>query len=353
MRRVLRRTAVLATVLLALAGATTASASRTTGLEGVPRFSHVVVLVLENKNFTDTWGPDSPAHYLKSLRSEGTLADHYYATGHASLDNYIAMVSGQPDNPVTGSDCLTVSLWTCAQVQLGMANGRNLGDQFDEAGVSWKGYMDSMPSACFHGPYDPVSAEPDPYQGHSQEPPATDYADRHNPFIYFPDIVGDDARCKQHDVPYSQLAGDLARNRLPQFAFVTPDTCHDGHDDTCSDGQPGGLVAADLWLSQQVPALLDYLRHHNGLLLITFDENESPVDGELPGCCTGGPGGTAGFGGRIGLLALGTGIPGGRVVPTAYDHMSLLRTIEDSFSISEHLNNASTASPMVDVLTGR
>jgi hypothetical protein len=43
-------------------------------------------------------------------------------------------------------------------------------------------------------------------------------------------------------------------------------------------------------------------------------------------------------------------LQGGRVVHTAYDHMSLLRTIEDGFGIDEHLNNAADASPMADVL---
>src|SRR3954468_3838726 len=89
-------------------------------LEGIPRYQHVVVLVLENENFDETWGTDSVAHYLNSLRPRGVFADQYFATGHASLDNYIAMVSGQPNNPVTASDCAAVNLWTCVQTQSAM-----------------------------------------------------------------------------------------------------------------------------------------------------------------------------------------------------------------------------------------
>lgn len=346
-RPAMLRRALLPVLVLALVAPVIrpAQARRGRGLEGIPRYSHVVVLVLENENYDTSWGPGSPAAYLNSLRARGVFADHYFATGHASLDNYVAMVSGQPANPLTASDCLAVNLWTCVQPQSAAAGGRNLADQLDDAGFSWKGYMDSMPGPCFHADYSPAAAGPDPYQGNSQAEPAKDYADRHNPFVYFDDVVGDDARCRAHVVPYTELAEDVVHDRVPAFSFITPDTCHDGHDGVCSDGQPGGLVSADRWLSREVPPLLDWLWAHDGLLLVTFDEN-GVTGGPPVGCCTGGPGGTAGFGGRVGLLALARGLRQGAVVTAPYDHMSLLRTIEDSFGLAEHLNNAASATAM-------
>ncbi len=318
------------------------------GLEGIPRFAHVVLLVLENESFATTWGSGSVATYLNGLRAQGVLAEQYYATGHQSLDNYIAMVSGQPVQPATAADCEPFNLYDCVQGQSLMAGGRNLADQLEDAGLSWKGYMDAMPGPCFHGDYSPTAPPPDPYQGNSTVPPAYNYADRHNPFLYFADIVGNDSRCQAHDVPYSALAADLANDALPAFSFITPDTCHDGHDSPCADGSAGGLARADLWLSQNVPALLAYLRSHNGLLLITFDEASTT---DTSGCCTGGPGGGPGAGGRVGLLALSAAVPAGGTVKTKYDHASLLRTIEDSFGIAEHLNNAGTATAMADLFT--
>jgi phosphatidylinositol-3-phosphatase len=321
------------------------------GAEGIPRFSHVVVLVLENENASATWGQASVAHYLNSLVPRGVFASQYYATGHVSLDNYIAMVSGQPAQPLTGSDCALVNLWLCVQGQSLFSGGRNLADQLEQKRVSWKGYMDGMPSPCFHADYSPTALPPDPYQGDSQNAPAKDYADRHNPFIYFPNIIENDARCKAHVRPYGELASDLAHNTVPGFAFITPDTCHDGHDAPCSSGEPGGLVSADRWLAKNVPPLLDYLWRHNGLLVITSDENGFNDTSSPPGCCSGGPLGILpGFGGRVGLLALSPSITAGRTVATQYDHMSLLRTIEDSFGITEYLNNAARASAMRDVL---
>jgi phospholipase C len=341
----------LALAALALLGALASPTSLTAagaGLEGIPRFSHVVLLVLENESFAATWGAGSVATYLNGLRSQGVLADHYYATGHQSLDNYIAMVSGQPVQPATAADCTALNLYDCVQGQSAMANGRNLADQLEDAGLGWKGYMDAMPSACFHADYSPTAAPPDPYQGNSTMPPAYNYADRHDPFLYFAGIVGNDSRCRAYVVPYTQLAADLAGDSLPAFSFITPDTCHDGHDNPCAGASTGGLAAADLWLSQNVPPLLAYLQSHHGLLLITFDEASAT---DTSGCCTGGPGGGPGAGGRVGLLALSPAIPAGGAVSTPYDHASLLRTVEDSFGIAEHLNNAGTATAMADLFT--
>ncbi len=324
-------------------------AARSAGpLEGIPAYDHIAIIVLENENFDESWGPGSVAHYLNSLRGHGVFADQYYATGHLSLTNYIAMVSGQPANPLSGLDCLPANLWLCVQPQSLYAGGRNLADQLEEAGRTWKGYMDSMPSPCFHADYSPTALPPDPYQGNSQEEPAKDYADRHNPFLYFDNIIGNDARCKAHVRPYTELATDLAAGALPSFSFITPDTCHDGHDSPCSNGAPGGLISADAWLASEVPDLLSYMTSHNGLLIITFDENGF-TDLQGIGCCTGGPVGLPGFGGRIGLVALGAGLTPGKIVTTQYDHMSLLRTIEDSFGISEYLNNAGSARAMRDL----
>ncbi len=335
-------------VLLAiLAGPGGRAAAAAGGLEGIPGFSHVVVLVLENESFATTWGSGSAAVYLNGLRGQGVLADHYFATSHHSLGNYVALVSGQPVQPATASDCAALNLYDCVQGQTALAGGRNLADQVEEAGLGWKGYMDAMPAPCFHASYAAAAPPPDPYQGDSTAPPAYNYADRHDPFLYFADIVGDDSRCQAHVVPYADLAADLAGDTLPAFSFITPDTCNDGHDNPCAGGSPGGLARADLWLSRNVPALLGYLLSHNGLLLITFDEASTT---DTSGCCTGGPGGGPGAGGRVGLLALAAAVRAGSVVSTPYDHASLLRTLEDSLGIAEHLNNAATAAPMVDVL---
>src|SRR5258707_13740066 len=73
----------------------------------LPPIRHVFIIVLENKGFDETFGTSSPAPYLsQTLTSQGMLLRQYYGIGHASLDNYIAMGSGQGPTGVTQSDCL-------------------------------------------------------------------------------------------------------------------------------------------------------------------------------------------------------------------------------------------------------
>jgi hypothetical protein len=331
--------AFITTAVVAVAGAVApAAAAPAPELEGVPRLSHVFTIVLENESFASTWGPGSPAHYLNSLRSRGTLLTNYYGAGHVSADNYISMTSGEPPNPDTMSDCQN---WeSCVQAVSSPAfnGGQSIADQIEAAHLTWKAYMDGMPAPCTHAS---ITDTTDPYQGNSTKAPGYNYADRHDPFVYYAPIVNNLARCSAHVVPYTQLAGDLHTGHVPGYAFITPDTCNDGHDSPCADGRPGGLVSADAWLKANVPPILTYVLTHNGLLVITFDEGANT---DTSGCCGAGPGAAQGFGGDVGLLAISPHVTPNAIDVTPYDHPSLLRTIEDAFGISAHLNNAGAAS---------
>ena len=318
-----------------------------TGLEGVPRYDHVVTIVLENQNFNTTWTTPAPGGgptYLQSLRNRGTFASQYYGVGHVSADNYMAMTSAQPPTPLFMSDCL-VSWALCETFEkLWPGGARSVSDQVEASGQSWKGYMDGMAVPCQHPA---TTAIPDPFQ--------TGYATRHDPFVYYPAIVENAGRCNSHVVPYTALATDLASAATtPNYAFITPDTCHDGHDAPCTapDSGPGGLTSANAWLQTEVPKILGSpaFTTQRSLLLITFDENGIS---DVQGCCGiladvnqllgHGPlttSAAAAIGGRIGLLAIGSGVKVGQTVTTPYDHYSYLRTVEDALGIGEHLNVA-------------
>lgn len=331
-----------------------AAATSLTGLEGVHHYDHVVVLTEENESEATTFGAASPATYLNSLVPSGVFLPNYYGTGHVSLDNYLAMVSGQPNNGLANTDCAVVSLWTCATVASLFNGGQQLGDQLEAAGLSWNSWMDGTSTPCFHANYSALDLTPDPYQGNSAVAPAYNYADRHNPFIYFSDFVGNQARCVQHQRPFSELTSALAggptswtNTTLPQFSFITPDTCHDGHDSPCAGGNgPGGLASLDAFLQSNLPSLLQYLNTHNGLLIINFDESAIPPNTGICLSCAG-----LGLGGQTGALLLGAGLTPGKVDAGSYDHYSLLRTIEDTFGISTHLGLASNAAPITGDFT--
>ena len=77
------------------------------------------------------------------------------------------------------------------------------------------------------------------------------YAARHNPFVYFHSII-DTPDLRSNDVAAD--AGCPATSRqsrtTPTSASSRPNLCHDGHDEPCVDGEPGGLVSADAFLQQ-------------------------------------------------------------------------------------------------------
>src|SRR5689334_968899 len=69
--------------------------------QALPKPQHVFIIVLENEGYDVTFGANSGALYLNALARNGALLKNYYGIGHNSLDNYIAMVSGQAPNPAT------------------------------------------------------------------------------------------------------------------------------------------------------------------------------------------------------------------------------------------------------------
>ena len=99
------------------------------------------------------------------------------------------------------------------------------------------------------------------------------YATRHNPFVYFHSLI-DSPACDANVVDFVRFDVDLAAiETTPNFSFITPNVCHDGHDKPCVDGQPGGLVSADQFLSELVPKILDSPAYRtDGMLIITLDE---------------------------------------------------------------------------------
>src|SRR4051794_4250237 len=126
-----------------------------------PPIKHVFVIVLENKDYDQTFGPSSKAPYLsKTLVGEGQLLTQYHGTAHESLPNYIAMVSGQSPNPQTQADCQFFTEFAPGTIGAdGQAIGqgcvypatvKTVADQLEAKGLTWKGYMEGMGTACRH-----------------------------------------------------------------------------------------------------------------------------------------------------------------------------------------------------------
>jgi hypothetical protein len=266
------------------------------------------------------------------------------------------MVSGQAPNLQTQADC---QIYTQFIPGLPTSDGQffgqgcvyppgvqNIATQLEGAGYTWRGYMQDMansapsePATCRH----PALNTPDS----TQSATATDqYAARHNPFVYFHSII-DHPTCQANDVDLSRLAPDLASAATtPNYAFITPDLCNDGHDEPCADGQPGGMVQANGFLQGLVPQILSSAAYRDhGLLIITFDEAEAEpgTDGDATACCNEQPGpntiNPGGLipgpgGGRIGAVMLSPCIQPGTVSNLSYNHYSLLRSVENNFGLA-------------------
>ena len=196
--------------------------------------------------------------------------------------------------------------------------------------------------------------------------------------MYFHSIIDNQAECDAKVVPLGtvavgvggapdvfsgHLAHDLAsESTTPEFAFITPNLCNDGHDMTCKGpntegGHTGGLVGADLWLKHWMPLILGSPAYQSGhtLVVVTFDEGNAVTD--TASCCNEQPGpaqplpgvspifaalkpplpvsppGTGG--GKVGAVLLNPRyiIAGTDNTTGAYNHYSALRSYEDLLGI--------------------
>jgi len=354
---------------------------------------HVFLVILENESADATFDKNSPAPYLsRELVRRGAFLSQYFGIGHYSLDNYIAMISGQGPNYATQNDCQTYMDFRARSIDSdGQAIGsgcvypdniKTLADQLHNAGFTWKSYAEDMGNdparesiTCGHPTLnDPdITQKAEPAQkGH----PADQYATRHNPFMYFHSII-DSPDCAANVVNFSPLRKDLqSTSTTPNFVFIVPNLCHDGHDGDgtgkkpCVDGEPGSLKSSDKFLRGLVPLILSSPAYkQDGLLIITFDEADIDVwydptsktyrekTGDASACCgeipgpninstqtvfdapDEGPGIIGPGGGRIGAVMLSPSIKAGTKSSTPYNHFALLRTIEDIFGLS-HLGYA-------------
>lgn len=323
-----------------------------------PPIHHVFVIVLENESASTTFGPHSPAPYLaKTLTSEGAYLPRYYGTGHESNDNYIAMVSGQAPNPQNQADCQFFTDFTPGTIGTqGQAVGtgcvypttvKTIADQLQSARLTWRDYNQSMGAdparetkTCAHPP---IGARDNTQSATSKD----EYVTRHNPFVYFHSIIDRQAYCNSHVVNLSLLPHDLARSSTtPNYVFITPDVCADGHDATCANSKrPGGFAGIQRFLRTWVPRIRRspaYLKQ-NGLLLIIFDEaatsDSRSCCGEIPGPNSPKPGIMGPGGGDTGAVLLSPCIRPGTVSHMPYNHYTMLRSVEDIFRLP-HLGYA-------------
>ena len=154
------------------------------------------------------------------------------------------------------------------------ADVQNIGTQLTAAKLTWKAYD------AGHGqrpqPRDRrVRAPGAERQDETQDAVEGDgYATRHDPFVYFHSVIDNQTYCDAHVVALGSpdrrdagrrrcaarpgLATDLKKvSTTPNFSFITPNLCDDGHDYPCTNQPSGASALADIdaFLETWVPKI--------------------------------------------------------------------------------------------------
>lgn len=253
---------------------------------------HIFIVVMENKSYDDIVKNDE-APYINSLINLGGLATNYDGVAHPSLPNYLALIGG--DTFGITSDCTDC-----------FVKAKNITDEITAAGKTWKAYLEDYTDDCSLGN-------------------SGSYAQRHNPFIYFDSIRNDPKKCANL-VSFDQLIPDIQNESLPNYVWITPNTCNDMHD--CS------VATGDKWLSQNLPQIIHSyaFTKQNSLLILTWDESEMTE------------------GNRVATILYGANVKSASVSGAHYNHYSILSLIEKSWGLSSLTKNDKDANPFSDLI---
>jgi hypothetical protein len=288
-------------------------------------------------------------------------AGNYFAVAHPSLTNYLEIVGGsnfgvlsdhapdwhnaqckpdivepftqnRDDDPHpkavcpiggTGMDAETVAIDTTNEttppyisalvnidgqsIPSAPTTGKSIADQLAERGRTWKSYQESLPPGGANGVnnsdgfFTDSVADTNKVKAllpkEDQTVPAL-YAVKYNPFVYFRSV-------QEHG--FGNVAGfdgprglfdDLASGRVPDFAFVVPNQCHDQHgrgnagaacdfdpgplgDGTFTDGSMNFLNPALIYQGDLAVRTLVHAIHNSSVwkesrtaIVVVWDEND-------------------------------------------------------------------------------
>lgn len=308
-------------------GTRSTSATQSPPAFGATSIHHIFYIMMENHGYNEIIGNTADAPYLNYLAKTYGTARHYYGITHPSLPNYLSAISGSFQgiwddcNPGSDVTCepeafnssLTNAQYSNAANQPHLFNGQTIVDQLEAHQLTWKAYMQSLPS---------TDAASDNYNN---------YAVRHDPFVYFANIQNNSARM-QRIVPFTALSQDLQSGSVPNFAWISPDVCNDMHGtDSCSS-YDSLIKQGDTFIHSTVQEIMSSAAWKEGAAIaITWDES-----GDNTGCC-GSPTGTGGTilgGGNVPLIVISSTNSRHSVLSTgSYNHYSLLATIESLWNL--------------------
>jgi len=261
---------VMALALLAaglVGGAPAAAMAATVITAALPRPAHVVVVMLENKRYDAVVG-HKKTPWVTSLAERWASMTRFYAETHPSQPNYLALFSGSSQG-VTDNNC-----------PHNLGARPNLGRQLIDAGFTFTGFSEDLPSAGWTGCA------------------SKGYVRRHVPWVDFSNVPA-----ASHQ-PFTAFPRNYAK--LPTLAFIVPNLCHDMHD--CPKQQ------ADTWLRKEFAPYITWATTHNSLFILTFDE-DNKTDGN-----------------HIATIIAGARVKPGQYAPRL-DHYYVLRTLQEMYGL--------------------
>jgi acid phosphatase len=268
-------------------------------------FDHVLIVVLENQNYQSAIRND----LLKSLAQNGAIFSNFGNLYHYSYPNYLAMIAGSDfgtHKPLLFSD-----------------NQRTFNDDIEHRTIAdllnWKNYAEDYPAS-------PTAGKP--FLGDRKGR----YARKHVPFLSFRSVqnksfhnvvaVDTHAQDNAFVTDIGSFVADPQTHPLPEYMFYSPNLDDDGHDPTSNPQE--GLKKASDWLRVFLTTWLHFSDTtwvpkdepmKRTLVIVTFDESEGNNKPE-----------------RIYTVFLGAMVKP-QEITAAYDHYSVLRTIEDNFGL--------------------
>jgi hypothetical protein len=289
----------------------------------------VWIILMENHNWTgnntgaafgdpDLKGSSLAPYVNGSLLATSAHAEQYYNPpgNHPSQPNYLWLEAG-------------TNFGVLADTQPGqpqLTTRQHLVTLLQNAGISWRAYAEPD----FGSPVYDVC------------PLDFTYLDvEHLPFVYFSDVneglSKHSKECIDNVRPYYQMATDLANQTSARYNFITPNVCHDGHEQIhpCDSNEPSdNTLRGDTWLQQNVPLITNSAEYKaGGALFIIWDEAEDS------GAYSDGP---------IGVFLLSPFAKGSGKSEYSnsiyYTHSSTLKTVEEIFGVTPLLGGAGDAS---------
>lgn len=271
----------------------------------LPKPDHIIIIIDENKGYNQIIGA-SQAPYINQLAKEGALFTDSHGVQHPSQPNYLAFFSGS-NQGINGDECLQDSTPFTTP---------NLGAALIQAGYTFKGFAQTMPSVGYLPCWYQKSTLTKSYL----------YGRKHCPWVNwtgnkannFPDSLSR---------PMTDFPTDFSK--LPTVALVIPDMDHDMHNNIPNAGSDTTMIKmGDTWLKDNLSKYIDWAKTHNSLFILTFDEdNFTPVN-------------------HIPTIFVGQMVKPGQY-SDSINHYNVLRTIEAMYNLSK--SGPAQAEPITNV----